>query len=116
MQPTQELRDSFKLKKYLYLTRVFQELVKEGDNTELKKVSDIPITNLGHLFTPRQYCSETRNSYFYLIIMCLIAEQLPCQRLHCCLQILKVLHQFSDIEYETLCRPHHLLPVLGFGV
>ena len=53
MQPTQELRDSFKLKKYLYLTRVFQELVKEGDNTELKKVSDIPITNPGHLFTPR---------------------------------------------------------------
>ena len=53
MQPTQELRDSFKLKKYLYLTRVFQELVKEGDNTELKKVRYIFITILGHLFTPR---------------------------------------------------------------
>lgn len=40
-EPTQELRDSFKLKKYLYLTRVFQELVKEGDNTELKKKAEL---------------------------------------------------------------------------
>ena len=41
MQPTQELRDSFKIKDYLYLTKVFEEILKvdKGETKEQTKVS-----------------------------------------------------------------------------